>query len=105
MGSRGDVTGSHRRMVAQKHLSCQGVPGVQCGRTPSRIRRISMAERPDDRQWTRRGFMSTVARAGAGLAGGAVLAGRPGTGAAQGTLKTFTASHSVSTIVYGQHLV
>ena len=64
-----------------------------------------MAERPDDRQWTRRGFMSTVARAGAGLAGGALLAGRPGAGAAQGALKTFTASHSVSTIVYGQHLV
>ncbi len=39
-----------------------------------------MAERPGDRQWTRRGFMGTVDRAGH----------------AQGMLKTFTASHSVS---------
>ena len=61
-----------------------------------------MAERPGDRRWTRRDFVSAV---GAGLAGGAALAGRPRAGGAQGALKTFTASHSVSTVVYGQHLV
>ena len=76
-----------------------------------------MAERPDDRRWTRRGFMRTLglagagslagggSLAGAGLAGGAVLAGSPRSTHAQGTLKSITASHSVSTIVYGQHLV
>jgi NitT/TauT family transport system substrate-binding protein len=61
-----------------------------------------MAGRPGDRQWTRRDFVSAV---GAGLAGGAALAGRPRAGGAQGALKNFTASHSVSTVVYGQHLV
>jgi len=76
-----------------------------------------MAERPDDRRWTRRGFMRTLALAGtgglagarglvgAGLTGGSVLAGSPRAAHAQGALKSITASHSVSTIVYGQHLV
>jgi NitT/TauT family transport system substrate-binding protein len=43
---------------------------------------------------------------GAGLAAGAAMgcAGRPALGLAQG-LKSITASHSVSTFVYGQHLV
>jgi Mn2+/Fe2+ NRAMP family transporter len=64
-----------------------------------------MAERPGDRQWTRRDFVSAVARAGAGLAGGAALAEVPWASGAQGMLKPITASHSVSTFVYGQHLV
>jgi NitT/TauT family transport system substrate-binding protein len=49
---------------------------------------------------TRRDFL---ARAGLGV-GAALGAARPGRGAAQ-ALKTITASHSVSTFVYGQHLV
>lgn len=64
-----------------------------------------MAERPGDRRWTRRDFVSTVARAGAGLAASAALAGVPRTGGAQGMLKPITDLHSVSTFVYGQHLV
>ena len=49
--------------------------------------------------WTRRDFVCTTAVAGAGLA----LGGRPARASAQG--KPITASHSVSTFVYGQHLV
>ena len=49
---------------------------------------------------TRRAFLRT-----AGLTGGVVLAsGWRQPASAQG-LKTITASHSVSTVVYGQHLV
>jgi ABC-type nitrate/sulfonate/bicarbonate transport system substrate-binding protein len=49
---------------------------------------------------SRRAFLRT-----AGLTAGAVLAsGRQRPAGAQG-LKTITASHSVSTVVYGQHLV
>src|SRR5215475_15942042 len=59
-----------------------------------------MAESPTPARWTRRHFLET-----AGLAGGALLAGRAGAARAQGNLKTITASHSVSTFVYGQHLV
>jgi NitT/TauT family transport system substrate-binding protein len=51
-------------------------------------------------EWTRRDFLKT-----AGLAGGvAAGAGLPRWARAQG-LKQITASHSVSTFVYGQHLV
>jgi NitT/TauT family transport system substrate-binding protein len=49
--------------------------------------------------WTRRKFLATTAVAGPGL----VLAGRPR--AARAQARTITASHSVSTVVYGQHLV
>jgi NitT/TauT family transport system substrate-binding protein len=49
--------------------------------------------------WTRRDFLATT-----GLGGGVLLAGFPARGRAQG-LKTITVSHSVSTFVYGQHLV
>jgi ABC-type nitrate/sulfonate/bicarbonate transport system substrate-binding protein len=59
-----------------------------------------MAESPTPARWTRRHFLET-----AGLAGGALLAGLPGAARGQGMLKTITASHSVSTVVYGQHLV
>lgn len=59
-----------------------------------------MAESPTPARWTRRHVLET-----AGLAAGALLAGRAGGARAQGTLKTITASHSVSTFVYGQHLV
>src|SRR6058998_2182869 len=48
---------------------------------------------------TRREFLM-----GTGLATGAALGARLGRGEAQG-LRTITASHSVSTFVYGQHLV
>jgi NitT/TauT family transport system substrate-binding protein len=48
---------------------------------------------------SRRDFLKT-----AGLLGGMAAAGWPASGRGQG-LKTITASHSVSTIVYGQHLV
>jgi sulfonate transport system substrate-binding protein len=59
-----------------------------------------MAGTPARSRWTRRDFLET-----AGLAGGALLAGLPRPGSAQGTLKPITVSHSVSTFVYGQHLV
>ena len=48
--------------------------------------------------WTRRQFLATTSVTGAGL-----LAGRGRAAHAQG--KSITASHSVSTFVYGQHLV
>jgi NitT/TauT family transport system substrate-binding protein len=48
--------------------------------------------------WTRRELLAAAAMTGVGLA-----AGRPGRAAAQG--RTLTVSHSVSTFVYGQHLV
>ena len=48
--------------------------------------------------WTRRQFLATTSLTGAGL-----LAGRGRAAHAQG--KAITASHSVSTFVYGQHLV
>jgi NitT/TauT family transport system substrate-binding protein len=48
--------------------------------------------------WTRRQFLGTTSLTGAGL-----LAGRGRAAHAQG--KAITASHSVSTFVYGQHLV
>jgi NitT/TauT family transport system substrate-binding protein len=51
-------------------------------------------------RWTRRQFLEV-----AGLGSGALLGGLPRAAAAQGMLKTLTASHSVSTFVYGQHLV
>ena len=50
-------------------------------------------------RWTRREFLTT-----AGLAGGLTVAPWARMARAQG-LKNVTASHSVSTIVYGQHLV
>jgi sulfonate transport system substrate-binding protein len=59
-----------------------------------------MAETPAPSRWTRRHFLET-----AGLAGGALLAGLPRPGSAQGVPKPITVSHSVSTFVYGQHLV
>ena len=59
-----------------------------------------MAERPTTASWTRRDFLKSTAVAG----GLAVTAARPAPAWAQG-LKTISASHSVSTFVYGQHLV
>ena len=59
-----------------------------------------MAEQPRSASWTRRDFLKSTAVAG----GLAVTAARPGPAWAQG-LKTISASHSVSTFVYGQHLV
>src|SRR5438067_9271282 len=49
--------------------------------------------------WTRRRFLRTAGLTGAGLA----LTGGPPRVSAQG--KPITVSHSVSTFVYGQHLV
>ena len=49
--------------------------------------------------WTRRDFIKT-----AGLLGGAAASGWPGAARAQAP-KPISASHSVSTFVYGQHLV
>jgi NitT/TauT family transport system substrate-binding protein len=59
-----------------------------------------MAEQPQSAPWTRREFLKVTA-VGAGLAVGAA---RSGPVSAQG-LKSISASHSVSTFVYGQHLV
>jgi len=59
-----------------------------------------MAEQPHPAPWTRREFLKVTAVAG-GLAVGAA---RSGPVSAQG-LKSISASHSVSTFVYGQHLV
>lgn len=59
-----------------------------------------MAEQPEPAPWTRRGFLKSAAVAG-GLAAGV---SRSGPAWAQG-LKSIWASHSVSTFVYGQHLV
>jgi NitT/TauT family transport system substrate-binding protein len=59
-----------------------------------------MTEQPEAGRLTRREFVTKAAIA-AGLAAGAP---RPGSASAQG-LKSITASHSVSTFVYGQHLV
>lgn len=58
-----------------------------------------MARKLDTAAPSRRDFLKTT-----GLFGGMAAAGRPALGYGQG-LKTITASHSVSTIVYGQHLV
>ena len=59
-----------------------------------------MAQTPNAAGWTRRGFLWT-----AGLTGGvAAAAGLPRWAGAQ-ALRSITASHSVSTFVYGQHLV
>ncbi|HEY4908348.1 MAG TPA: ABC transporter substrate-binding protein, partial [Methylomirabilota bacterium] len=58
-----------------------------------------MAKGSQAAPWTRRDFIKT-----AGLFGGMAAAGRPAPSLGQG-LKTITASHSVSTFVYGQHLV
>ena len=58
-----------------------------------------MAEQPQPAPWTRREFLKGTAVAGGLAVGGS---GRPAW--AQG-LKTISASHSVSTFVYGQHLV
>jgi NitT/TauT family transport system substrate-binding protein len=59
-----------------------------------------MAEQPQPAPWTRREFLKVTA-VSAGLAVGAA---RSGPVSAQG-LKSISASHSVSTFVYGQHLV
>jgi NitT/TauT family transport system substrate-binding protein len=58
-----------------------------------------MGQIPSTAKWTRREFLKT-----AGLAAGAAGAGFPGRTRAQG-LKQITVSHSISTFVYGQHLV
>src|SRR5499433_3688246 len=60
---------------------------------------IQMARTTMTASWTRRDFIKT-----AGLLGGIAAAGWPGAARAQ-ALKPITASHSVSTFVYGQHLV
>jgi sulfonate transport system substrate-binding protein len=59
-----------------------------------------MAGRSSIGNWTRRDFL----RAAGAATGVAATAGLPQWARAQG-LKTITASHSVSTFVYGQHLV
>ncbi|HUO65365.1 MAG TPA: ABC transporter substrate-binding protein, partial [Terriglobales bacterium] len=58
-----------------------------------------MPRKPTTAPWTRRDFIKTV-----GLAGGAAMAGWPVGARAQGP-KAISASHSISTFVYGQHLV
>src|SRR6266542_4063655 len=58
-----------------------------------------MASRPRTAPWSRREFIKT-----AGLFGGMAAAGWPTLARSKG-LKAITASHSVSTFVYGQHLV
>src|SRR4026207_325004 len=58
-----------------------------------------MASEPRTGRWTRRGVLTT-----AGLSGGLAVVPWARMARAQG-LKTMTASHSVSTFVYGQHLV
>ncbi len=58
-----------------------------------------MAKGSQAAPWTRRDFIKT-----AGVFGGMAAAGWPAPSLGQG-LKTITASHSVSTFVYGQHLV
>ena len=58
-----------------------------------------MPRKLDSAARSRRDFLKT-----AGLFGGMAAAGWPAKGHGQG-LKTITASHSVSTVVYGQHLV
>jgi hypothetical protein len=58
-----------------------------------------MAQSPATR-WSRRHFLEAAGLAGAGFA-----VGLPRRADAQGALKSITASHSVSTFVYGQHLV
>src|SRR4026209_889843 len=58
-----------------------------------------MASEPRTGRWTRREFLTT-----AGLSGGLAVVPWARMARAQG-LKTMTASHSVSTFVYGQHLV
>src|SRR3990170_8247256 len=60
---------------------------------------IPMPRKLDSAARSRRDFLKT-----AGLFGGMAAAGWPAKGHGQG-LKTITASHSVSTVVYGQHLV
>jgi NitT/TauT family transport system substrate-binding protein len=60
----------------------------------------TMTEQPQPAAWTRREFLKVTAVAG-GLAVGTA---RSGPVSAQG-LKSISASHSVSTFVYGQHLV
>jgi ABC-type nitrate/sulfonate/bicarbonate transport system substrate-binding protein len=59
-----------------------------------------MAEQPQPAPWTRREFLKGTAVAGGLAVGGA----RSCPAWAQG-LKSISASHSVSTFVYGQHLV
>src|SRR4026209_523581 len=58
-----------------------------------------MASEPRTGRWTRREFLAP-----AGLAGGLAVVPWARMARSQG-LKTITASHSVSTFVYGQHLV
>ncbi len=58
-----------------------------------------MPRQLDSAARSRRDFLKT-----AGLFGGMAAAGWPALGHGQG-LKAITASHSVSTVVYGQHLV
>jgi len=58
-----------------------------------------MPRKLDSAARSRRDFLKT-----AGLFGGMAAVGWPAKGYGQG-LKTITVSHSVSTVVYGQHLV
>src|SRR5882724_13602999 len=74
--------------------------GVQCRPvSPTDIMEDFLMARKLPRAPSRRDFLKT-----AGLLGGMAAAGWPAPGQGQG-LKTITASHSVSTVVYGQHLV
>src|SRR3989442_14342051 len=64
-----------------------------------------MSQTDDDGRFGRRRFLTRTALGGAATLGWASLAGAwPGGARAQG-LRPITASHSVSTFVYGQHLV
>src|ERR1700687_2220825 len=74
--------------------------GVQCPPvSPTDIMEDFLMARKLTVAASRRDFLKT-----AGLLGGMAAAGWPASGRGQG-LKTITASHSVSTFVYGQHLV
>src|SRR5438128_876886 len=74
--------------------------GVQCRPvSPTDIMEDFLMARKLARAPSRRDFLKT-----AGLLSGMAAAGWPAPGPGQG-LKTITASHSVSTVVYGQHLV
>ena len=64
-----------------------------------RIEEFLMATKVDSAARSRRDFLKT-----AGLFGGIAAVAWPTQGHGQG-LKAITASHSVSTVVYGQHLV
>jgi sulfonate transport system substrate-binding protein len=72
---------------------------VRASFATDRMEEFRMARKVHSAACSRRDFLKT-----AGMFGGITAAGWPTQGHGQG-LKAITASHSVSTIVYGQHLV